>query len=195
MTVSSVLPAGSKPSSDSAQPTLLVIIVMAVAYVVFAKLSYFSTVPPGYASAIWPPAGIALAGVLIYGKRIWPGVWLGSFIVNGLIPELTGSVTELFITLVLTLVISTGATLQALVGVYWLKRYAGYPSGLKDEKSVLLFLLYGGALSATINSTLSVAMLVATGKTPLANALNNWLTWWSGDLFGVIIYGYVCINS
>lgn len=188
MTVSSVLPAGSKPSSDSAQPTLLVIMVMAVAYVVFAKLSYFSTVPPGYASAIWPPAGIALAGVLIYGKRILPGVWLGSFIVNGLIPELTGSITELFITLVLTLVISTGATLQALVGVYWLKRYAGYPSGLKDEKSVLLFLLYGGALSATINSTLSVAMLVATGKTPLANALNNWLTWWSGDLFGIIIF-------
>jgi len=188
MTISSVLPAGSKPSSDSAQPTLLVIIVMAVAYVVFAKLSYFSTVPPGYASAIWPPAGIALAGVLIYGKRIWPGVWLGSFIVNGLIPELTGSITEQFITLALTLVISTGATLQALVGVYWLKRYAGYPSGLKDEKSVLLFLLYGGALSATINSTLSVAMLVATGKTPLANALNNWLTWWSGDLFGIIIF-------
>jgi PAS domain S-box-containing protein len=188
MKISSVLPAGSKPSSDSAQPTLLVIIVMAVAYVVFAKLSYFSTVPPGYASAIWPPTGIALAGVLIYGKRIWPGVWLGSFIVNGLIPELTGSVTELFITLMLTLVISTGATLQAFVGAYWLKRYAGYPSGLKDEKSVLLFLLYGGVLSALINSTLSVAMLVATGKTPLANALNNWLTWWSGDLLGIIIF-------
>ncbi len=188
MTVSSVLPAGSKPSSDSAQPTLLVIIVMAVAYVVFAKLSYFSTVPPGYVSAIWPPTGIALAGVLIYGKRIWPGVWLGSFIVNGLIPELTGSVTELFITLLLTLVISTGATLQALAGAYWLKRYAGYPGGLKDEKSVLLFMLYGGVLSALINSTLSVAMLVATGKTPLANALNNWLTWWSGDLLGIIIF-------
>ncbi len=188
MTVSSALPADSKPTSDSTPPTLLVIIGMAVAYVVFAKLSYFSTVPPGYASAIWPPAGIALAGVLIYGKRIWAGVWLGAFIANGLIAELTGSLTELFISLLLTLVISAGVTLQALVGAYAVKRYVGFPNGLRNEKSVLLFLAYGGVLSTTINSTLSVAMLVATGKTPLANALNNWLTWWSGDLFGVIVF-------
>jgi PAS domain S-box-containing protein len=78
--------------------------------------------------------------------------------------------------------------LQALVGAYWVKRYAGFPNGLRREKAVLLFLAYGGVLSTTINSSLSVAMLVATGKIPLTNALNNWLTWWSGDLFGVIIF-------
>ena len=188
MTVSSVLPAGSKPSSDSAHPTLLVIIGMAIAYVIFGKLSYFSTIPPSYVCAIWLPTGIALAGVLIYGKRIWPGVFLGAFIVNGSTQVLTGPVTDILMTLLLTLAISSGATLQALVGAYAVKRYAGFPNGLRNEKSVLLFLAYGGVLSTTINSTLSVAMLVATGKTPLANALNNWLTWWSGDLFGVIIF-------
>ena len=168
--------------------SLIPIIGLAVAYLIFGKLSYFSTIPPGYASAIWPPAGIALAGVLIYGSRVWPGVLLGSLIVNGLIPELTGSVTDILMTLLLTLVISTGATLQALAGAYWLKRYAEFPNGLRREKTVLLFIAYGGVLSTTINSTLSVAALVAIGKIPLANAFNNWLTWWSGDLFGVIIF-------
>jgi len=173
---------------DGSYPTLLAIIAIAIAYVIAGKLSYFSTVPPGYACAIWPPAGIALAGLLIYGYRVWPGVLLGSFIVNGLIPELTSSALENVMLILTTLVISTGATLQALVGAYTVKRYAGYPNGLRNEKAVLLFLLYGGVLSVTINPTLSVSMLVATGKTPLANALNNWLTWWSGDLLGVIIF-------
>ena len=194
MTISSALQIIFTPSSyyfkkpNSAFPRLLAIMVLAIAYLIAGKLSYFSTIPPGYASAIWPPAGIALAGLLIYGYRVWPGVLLGAFITNGLIPELTDSVPDILITLLTTLVISTGATLQALVGAYWLKRYAGFPNGLRREKAILLFMLYGGVLSATINSTLSIATLVATGKTPLANALNNWLTWWCGDVLGVLIF-------
>ena len=194
MTISSALQIVFNPSSyylkkpDSGFPRLLAVIAMTVTYVIFAKLSYFSTIPPGYASTIWPPAGIALAGLLIYGYRLWPGVLLGAFIANGLIPELTNSVSDILITLLTTLVISSGATLQALAGAYWLKRYAGFPNGLRREKSILLFMLYGGALSATINPTLSIAMLVATGKTPLANVLNNWLTWWCGDVLGVVIF-------
>ena len=154
--------------SDGSYHRPVAIIALALAYVIAGKLSYFSTIPPGYAPVIWPPAGIALAGLLIYGYRIWPGVLLGALIINGLIPELTGSITDILISLLTTLVISTGATLQALAGAYWLKRYAGFPNGLRLKKAVLLFILYGAALSATINSSLSVALLVATGKIPLA---------------------------
>ncbi len=174
--------------SDGSYHRPVAIIALALAYVIAGKLSYFSTIPPGYAPVIWPPAGIALAGLLIYGYRIWPGVLLGALIINGLIPELTGSITDILISLLTTLVISTGATLQALAGAYWLKRYAGFPNGLRLKKAVLLFILYGAALSATINSSLSVALLVATGKIPLANALNDWLSWWTGDLLGILIF-------
>ena len=194
MTVISVLQTALKPSSyhlkkpKDAYSLPIAIIALAIAYVIAAKLSYFSTVPPGYASAIWPAAGIALAGLLVYGNRVWPGVWLGSLIANGLIPDWTGSTSDILMSLLITLVISSGASLQALAGAYALKRYAGYPNGLISEKSVLLFMLYGGVLSTLINSSLSVSLLVATGKTPLSNALNNWLTWWSGDLLGVMLF-------
>ena len=194
MTLSSALHRALNPlppyvkKSDGAYLTLVAIIALALAYLIAGKLSYFSTIPPGYASTIWPPAGIALAGILIYGYRIWPGVLLGALITNGLIPELTGSITDILISLLTTLVISTGATVQALAGAYWLKRYAEFPNGLRHKKAVLLFILYGGVLSAIINSSLSISLLVATGKTPLANALNNWLAWWTGDLLGIIIF-------
>jgi PAS domain S-box-containing protein len=191
MTVISVLQSALKPSSyhlkkpGDAYSLPIAIIALAIAYVIAAKLSYFSTVPPGYASAIWPATGIALAALLVYGNRIWPGVWLGSLIANGLIPD---STSEQLMSLLITLAISSGASLQALAGAYAVRRYAGYPNGLISEKSVLLFMFYGGVLSTLVNSSLSVSMLVATGKTPLSNALNNWLTWWSGDLLGVMLF-------
>src|SRR6185369_5274760 len=56
--------------------------VLAAIYFVVAKLSLLLAIPPGYATAIWPPAGVALAAVLVFGPRIWPGVWLGAILVN-----------------------------------------------------------------------------------------------------------------
>jgi len=34
------------------------------------------------ASAVWPPAGIALAALLWFGRGLWPGVMAGAFLVN-----------------------------------------------------------------------------------------------------------------
>jgi integral membrane sensor domain MASE1 len=30
------------------------------------------------ASAVWPPTGLALAALLLYGNRLWPGIFIGS---------------------------------------------------------------------------------------------------------------------
>ena len=55
---------------------------LAVVYFVAAKLSLLLAIPPGYATAVWPPSGIALAATLLLGNRLWPGVWLGAALVN-----------------------------------------------------------------------------------------------------------------
>ena len=55
---------------------------LAAVYFAAAKVSPFVAVPPGYATAIWPPSGIALAALLLWGNRLWPGIWLGSFAAN-----------------------------------------------------------------------------------------------------------------
>jgi len=39
-------------------------------------------IPPGYATALWPPSGIAVAALLLGGSRLWPAVWVGSFAAN-----------------------------------------------------------------------------------------------------------------
>src|SRR5687767_1590474 len=63
-------------------PSLMLGSGIAAAYWAIGKLALFFAVPPGYATAVWPPAGIAFAVVVVYGAWVWPGIVLGSVLVN-----------------------------------------------------------------------------------------------------------------
>src|SRR2546426_6331787 len=63
-------------------PYLARVVLLAAAYFFAAKLALLVAIPPGYATAVWPPSGIALASVLLLGSRIWPGIWLRASLVN-----------------------------------------------------------------------------------------------------------------
>ena len=168
--------------------TTLHILYVAVAYYISGKLGTLLAVPPGYATAIWPPSGIALAGVLIYGNRVWPGILLGSFLINLQIASTGNPHGMILSSVAIALLISSGATLQALSGSYLLRRFAGFPNPLSTPKEVELFMLIGGLGSALINSTISVSTLVAVEKVPVENFLTNWGTWWAGDAIGICIF-------
>src|SRR5258706_11580765 len=60
----------------------LAIPLVALAYASTAAVSLLFAIPPGYASALWPPAGIALAAWLAFGPRVWPGILLGAALAN-----------------------------------------------------------------------------------------------------------------
>ena len=55
---------------------------LAALYVLTGKLGLLLAVPPGYATLIWPASGIAVGMLLSHGARLWPGVLLGSFVLN-----------------------------------------------------------------------------------------------------------------
>ena len=52
---------------------------LAAVYFAAAKVSLLVAIPPGYATAVWPPSGIGLAALLLWDRKLWPGIWLGSF--------------------------------------------------------------------------------------------------------------------
>ncbi len=166
----------------------LQILALSASYYVTGKLGISLAIPPGYATAIWPPSGIALAGVLMFGYRVWPGILLGSFLVNLSTTLGAGSPAETLISVMVTLAIGSGAALQAVVGSYLLKRFAGFPNPLANEKEVFLFLLFGAVLVSVVNSTISVATLAIADLIPLVNFFTNWGTWWLGDALGVFIF-------
>src|SRR5215470_15082709 len=55
---------------------------VALAYYLTGRLGRLAAPPPGIATVVWPPSGIALAALLLLGNRIWPGIWLGAFLAN-----------------------------------------------------------------------------------------------------------------
>ena len=65
----------------------LQVAVVAVAYYASGRLGLLLAIPPGYATAVWPASGIALAAAVLAGPRVLPGVALGSFALNIAHPE------------------------------------------------------------------------------------------------------------
>ena len=68
---------------------------IAAAYFLFARMALLLPIYPGQASPVWPAAGIALSGVLLFGQRIWPGIFLGSFVAT--VPLFTLLLTPLLL--------------------------------------------------------------------------------------------------
>ena len=160
---------------------------VAVAYAVAAWLGLWLAIPPGYATALGPAAGVALAGVLIGGARVWPGIWLGSFVANLWTAWDTSHAAALLTSVVVPTSIGAGATAQALVGAALVRRWVGWPSSLTQVRDIGAFLLLGGPLSCLVSATGGVTTLAVSGQIPSSLFVMTWWTWWTGDTLGVLI--------
>jgi len=149
---------------------------MAAAYFAAAKLSLALAIPPGYATAVWPPSGIALAAVLLLGRRIWPGIWIGAALANLTVEASAGS----------AMLIATGNTLEAVVGGTLIRRYVADPGHFERAESVVTFIVLC-ASSAAIAATVALVPLASGHSLSWAELLRNWWTWWQGDVSGMII--------
>jgi len=65
------------------------IIILAVLNMCTGWLGLKLAIPPGYVTAVFPPAGFALGALLLWGVRTWPGVFLGSIGLNILVGALS----------------------------------------------------------------------------------------------------------
>src|SRR5437762_7122422 len=122
------------------------------------------------ASPVWPPAGIALAALLLLGYRAWPAIFVGAFLVN---VTTAGNVAT-------SLAIATGNTLEALVGVWLVNRFAVGAYVFDRPQGVFKFALAAG-ISAVISPAFGVTSLALAGFADWANYGAIWLTWWLGD--------------
>lgn len=164
------------------------ILILAIVYVALGKASLLLAIPPGYATVIWPPSGVALAAVVAFGYRIWPGVFIGSFLCNLSLDPAVGSLADFGEWALVPAGIATGAAVQAVAGTFLVRRFASFPNRLDTEKKALLFLLWAGPIACSINSLIGTTVLFAAGKVTPADYLVNLGTWWAGDTIGVFIF-------
>jgi diguanylate cyclase (GGDEF)-like protein len=156
---------------------LAIVAVLAVVYFGTAKLGLrFAFVNPS-ATALWAPTGIALAAFLIFGFRVWPGAFLGAFFAN---LTTAGSVLT-------SIGIATGNTLEGVVGCYLVGRFARGPQAFERAHDVFKFAFLAGMLSTAISATVGVTSLSLGGFAAWTEYGPIWRTWWLGDGVGAVV--------
>jgi len=129
------------------------------------------------ATAVWPPTGLTLAAFLLFGYRVWPGIFLGAYLVN---ISTAGSMAT-------SLGIAGGNTLEGLVGAYLVNRFANGQNAFDRPQDVFKFAILAGLGSTMVSATIGVTSLAVAGYAAWANYGAIWLTWWLGDAAGDLI--------
>jgi integral membrane sensor domain MASE1 len=153
------------------------IICLAAVYFGAAKLGLSLAFASPSVTAVWPPTGIALAALVLWGYRLWPGVALGAFLAN--------SWTEVPIYTIFG--ITLGNTLEALAGAYLLRRFAGFRPSLERVRDVIALAALAAVLSTTVSATIGVASIVLGSEVSASSFGSAWRTWWLGDMGGDLV--------
>lgn len=159
-------------------------LLIAAAYFGMGRLMGLLAVSPGYATPVWPSAGLAFVAALLWGRSALVGVLLGSSAVNTLI---TLRLDTLGPALAVGAWIGAGAALQAWVGARLVARVVGPGNPLEQGGSVPMLLLLGGPVACVVNAVLSTIALVTMGLVDPGCAPADLATWWVGDTIGVLL--------
>ena len=164
---------------------LLLYAALPIAYIVTGRLGLLLAAPPGYATGVFVPAGIAVTATFVAGAAALPGTFLGSFLLNLWTGYLIAGQLNLT-QITAALVIAAASVTQAAIGGTALRWATGYPVPFDNASDILFFLLLAPII-CLISATISLGGLSMLGTVELHELLMNWETWWLGDTLGVLV--------
>lgn len=122
------------------------------------------------ATPVWPPTGLAMGALALYGFRLWPAVWIGAFLLNlsqaGNLPSSLG--------------IACGNTAEAWLGGWFLVRLGGIRA-FENPRSFLAFLAVSGSAAPLVSALTGTGSLYLAGLAPPDRLVPIGITWWIGD--------------
>lgn len=154
----------------------LKIIVLSGIYFVTARWGLSLSPISGFATLVWPPAGIALVSILILGRSVWPAIFLGAFITNASIGAAP----------LVALGIALGNTLEPLIGAQFLNRL-GFQKKLDRVIDVLFLVLWACLFSTLVSASIGTLSLLIGGNITFGAYPETWAAWWIGDGLGILV--------
>jgi PAS domain S-box-containing protein len=129
-------------------------------------------------SPVWPPTGVALAALLLLGYRVWPAIFIASFLVC------EAGATPLHA----SLAISIGNTLEALAAAYLVNKFAQGIKAFDTAQGVFKFVLSACVLAPAVSATICLGYLYPAGFSQGPDKMMMWLTWCVGDGIGALLF-------
>jgi diguanylate cyclase (GGDEF)-like protein len=155
---------------------VLLVLGVAAAYYIGARIGLQQQLVRGQVTPLWPPTGIALVCLLVFGGRIWPGISLGALLVNAPIGPSVWAVVA----------IVAGNTLAPLCA-YWMLRRAGFRTELDRLRDGLSLVLFGALAGMLVSATIGSGALLAADAISASDFWTVWSVWWTGDAMGVLV--------
>lgn len=156
---------------------LLVWGLTAVSYFVAAKFGLRLAFLHPSATPVWPPTGIALAALLLFGYRLWPAIFAAAFFVN---ITTEGSAAT-------SLGIAAGNTLEGLIGAALVQRFAGGRRAFDRPETIFRWTILAAIVAPAASATIGVGSLTLGHFADASNFWAIWRTWWLGDAAGALI--------
>ncbi|MEV5452477.1 MASE1 domain-containing protein [Streptomyces sp. NPDC052535] len=139
-------------------------------------LSQQLTAEGAVVTPIWPPTGLAVTCLLLFGPWCVPGIALGALLV----------ILSLGVPDVESVGIVAGNT-AAPVCAWLMLRAVGFRVSLSRLRDGLALVFLGALTAMLISSWAGVGMLVLSDKLPTDHLGIVWLAWWVGDAMGVVL--------
>ena len=152
-------------------------LVVAIVYFLGAELGLSLAELHENVTPVWPPTGIAIASLLIFGSRVWPGIFIGALAANLLTSIPVASAIG----------IATGNTLEALVAWFLLQRTKRWDKSFGSVRDVMTFVVYAAVLAPLVSATIGNLSVCLADPARWNDFWWLWLTWWMGDGFGALI--------
>jgi len=161
---------------DVSWKNLVIWFVLTIVYIAAGRLGLLVAVQQSQTTPIWLPGGIALAAVILFGLKVWPGIFLGALIT----PFFTG------LPIIQSLTIALGNTAETLLAYYLLTKRCIFDIHLSRGSDVLYLTFFGALPGPALSAAFGCLALIISGVLPANNIVINWLTWWLGNLTGIL---------
>jgi PAS domain S-box-containing protein len=172
-------PENLKPNSSPGLTTLTRVVILIALYFLGGLLGKQASFLSGSAALVWPPAGIALAAILLFGYRFWPGVALGAVLFS----FMNGMPLGFF-----TFGTALGNTMGAIVCTFLLRRSFNFDNALERTRDVAGYIGLACFLGTTVNAAFNVVSLVYAGTVSWADLFPTILEWWVPNaLAGLVV--------
>jgi signal transduction histidine kinase len=119
------------------------------------------------AQQVFPPAGLAIAAPLLFGLRVWPGVFFGALGLG-------------FMTIsdpLMATALAVGNTVEGYAGAWAVGRYAGGARFYERPRDIFVFVLLAGVLSPLLCPPFLMTKV----------SLPGFLVWWLGEMTSVLV--------
>lgn len=145
-------------------------------YFLVAKLGLAISPDGRFAALVWPPTGLALAAVVLFGYRVWPVILLASTVAN----------LSIGASPIIALGVSTANTLEAFTGAFLLRKFKFDPR-MERYRDILLLVVCAITFSTMVCASLGVLLLSSQGLIAPNSTFSIWSSWWLGNAMGNLI--------